>query len=200
MQAEETEAKTTWAGRRHERFTLLARGEEKLRVLVRGRQASDVASLARQGWTKLVGLVRSTTPSSLADHLREALGERPRATGPAEAGHHPVASPREDADRPRSGVPSEDHTADQLRMLRAVELGNPVFLEEGGDPCGAVREIHFGARPTLTVFIENAGDFAVPAGAVRAAHDGKVVLAADRLDTALRTAIARAHDAEQPGL
>ena len=75
MQAEETEAKTTWAGRRHERFTLLARGEEKLRELVRGRQASDVASLARQGWTKLVGLVRSTTPSSLADHLREALGE-----------------------------------------------------------------------------------------------------------------------------
>ena len=47
------------------------------------------------------------------------------------------------------------------------------------------------------VYIENAGDFEVKAEAVKAVHDGKVLLAIDKLDSAMRTAIARAHQQEQ---
>lgn len=199
MQSEEKSTTHSWANRRHERFALLARGEEKLRELVRSGQMSEAAAIAKQGWSKLVGAVRSTTPSSLADHLREAVGEAPRAPRTAAAPSDPGAAPGETAARPSADPSAPDADADALRRLRDVELGNPVFVREGREPCGAVREIHFGATPTLTIHIENAGEFAVPAQAVRAVHDGKVVLDADRLDAALRAAIAHAHDAEQPG-
>ena len=51
----------------------------------------------------------------------------------------------------------------------------------------------------LVVHVENAGDSMVPLEAVRRVHDGKVILAAERLDDRLRRAIAHAHDREEPG-
>lgn len=197
METEENRASPSWSERRHERFTLLARGEEKLRELIRSGQLSDAAAVARQGWSKLVEAVRATTPASLADHLREALGERPRASGDADTAA--ASETRASGEASRAAEPRDDDT-DVLRRLRAVELGYPVFVKEGGSACGAVREIHFGATPTLTIHVENAGEFAVSARAVRAAHDGKVVLDEGLLDPALRNAIGHAHDAEQPGL
>jgi len=54
-----------------------------------------------------------------------------------------------------------------------VQVGDHLFFEEGGEEIGAVREV----KPDhLVVYIEAAGDFVVPGGWVRAAHDGKVVL------------------------
>ncbi|RIL00891.1 MAG: hypothetical protein DCC71_18285 [Proteobacteria bacterium] len=73
-----------------------------------------------------------------------------------------------------------------------VEIGDQTYLEEGGDPFGAVRGVRGEA---LVVWIQNAGDFEVPFGAVRSAHDHKVVLDPDRIDDALRDAIAHAEDA-----
>lgn len=55
-------------------------------------------------------------------------------------------------------------------------------------------------RAAITVYVENAGDFVVPASAVRAVHDGKVVLDARGLDERLLRAIAHAHDREEPNL
>jgi len=49
------------------------------------------------------------------------------------------------------------------------------------------------------VYVENAGDCEVPLDAVQSVHDGKVILAAERLDERLRHAIAHAHDREEPG-
>jgi hypothetical protein len=51
----------------------------------------------------------------------------------------------------------------------------------------------------LIIYIENAGDFEVPAEAVRRVHDGKVIVDTRRLDARLRAAIAHAHDREEPG-
>jgi hypothetical protein len=85
------------------------------------------------------------------------------------------------------------------QKLNNVEIGSQVYLEEGGEPCGAVRGI--GRRGNeITVYVENSGEFVVSADAVRAAHDGKVILDSGRLDQILLDAIAHAHDAEIPGL
>lgn len=72
-------------------------------------------------------------------------------------------------------------------------IGYQVYLEEGGEEVGAVREIH---RDHLLVYIENAGDFRIGPEAIRTVHDGKVLLELAALDDGLRAAIAHAHDAE----
>jgi len=84
-------------------------------------------------------------------------------------------------------------------ILRSVEVGDQVFLEEGDEECGAVRDVAPEGRPELVVYVENAGEFVVPAAAVRSVHDGKVILERTRLDPALLDAIAHAHDREVPG-
>jgi hypothetical protein len=81
-----------------------------------------------------------------------------------------------------------------------VKIGFQVFVEEGGEECGAVREVAPEGRAEIIVYIENAGDFIVPASAIRSAHEGKVVLDPDQLDYELIDAIARAHDHEVRGL
>ena len=79
-----------------------------------------------------------------------------------------------------------------------IEIGFQVYTEEGGETFGAVR----GLAPqtnAVIVYIENAGDFEVPAEAVRRVHDGKVIVDVGQLDVRLRAAIAHAHDREEPG-
>lgn len=75
----------------------------------------------------------------------------------------------------------------------SVQVGDQVYVKEGGVMFGAVRAVH---RHGLQIYIENSGDFEVPADAVKAVHDGKVLLALDKLGTPLRTAIAHAHQSE----
>ncbi len=77
--------------------------------------------------------------------------------------------------------------------MSQVHVGDQVYLQEGGTMFGAVRAVH---RHGLQIYVENAGDFEVNADAVKAVHDGKVVLIVDRLGAALRTAIAHAHLSE----
>lgn len=79
-------------------------------------------------------------------------------------------------------------------MAFHVQVGDQLFLEEGGDEIGAVRQV---APDHLVVYIEASGDFTVPGGWVRAAHDGKVVLDESKIDNvALLMAAHRAHDDE----
>ena len=75
-----------------------------------------------------------------------------------------------------------------------VQIGDQVYLEEGGSAFGAVRGVQ---RHALHIYVENAGDFDIRAEAVKSVHDGKVVLQVSRLGPALRTAIAHAHIAER---
>ena len=79
-------------------------------------------------------------------------------------------------------------------MAFQVQIGDQLFLEEGGEEIGAVRKV---ASDHLVVYVEAAGDFVVPGPWVRAAHDGKVVLDSSKVDNpALLAAAGRAHDRE----
>jgi len=49
------------------------------------------------------------------------------------------------------------------------------------------------------IYVENAGDFAVPLDAVESVHSGKVIFNCAKLDHRLRRAIGHAHDAEKSG-
>lgn len=76
-----------------------------------------------------------------------------------------------------------------------IEVGFQAFVSDGGEEFGAVREISRDGK-TLTVYVENTGDFHIPRDAVSAVHSQKVVFHCGKLDAALRRAIGHAHDAE----
>jgi hypothetical protein len=84
-------------------------------------------------------------------------------------------------------------------MFEDIRIGDQAFVEEGGEDFGAIRAVRPGGREVLVVFVENSGEFEVPLDTVKAAHAQKVVFSLDRLDELMREAIARAHDAEEPG-
>ena len=72
-------------------------------------------------------------------------------------------------------------------------IGFQVYLEEGGEEVGAVREVH---REYMLIYIENAGDFRIGPDGIRRVHDGKVILDAGGLTDEVRNAIRHAHDEE----
>ena len=76
-----------------------------------------------------------------------------------------------------------------------IQIGFQVFLKDGGDEVGAVRDL-CGHRPEILVYVENAGEFTVPVTAISAVHFQKVILNSSRLPEDLRMALRRAHDAE----
>lgn len=80
-------------------------------------------------------------------------------------------------------------------MREQIDEGFMVFVSDGDEGIGSVREIRHGL-PELLIYIENAGDFVVPVSAVKAVHSGKVVLDFNRLDLRLRNAIRHARDSE----
>ena len=80
--------------------------------------------------------------------------------------------------------------------IEPIEVGYHVFVSDGGEEVGAVREVRSRPREELIVYVENSGDFAVPLTAVSAVHFQKVVLDSARLDPRIRKAIDRAHDGE----
>ena len=87
-----------------------------------------------------------------------------------------------------------------MEQKKNIEMGSQVYLEEGGEPCGAVRDVRLRSGDEITIYVENSGEFIVPMDAIRAANDGKVILDRARLDQSLLDAVAHAHDAEVPGL
>lgn len=78
--------------------------------------------------------------------------------------------------------------------MAQVQVGDQVYLKEGGTMFGAVRAVH---AHGLQIYVENSGDFEVKADAVTAVHDGKVILNQEKLGPTLRTAISHAHKAEE---
>jgi hypothetical protein len=82
--------------------------------------------------------------------------------------------------------------------MEDVRAGYQAFTDDaGGEEFGAVRAV---SDDTITVYVENAGDFVVPRSAVVAVHAQKVIVDCRQLDPDLRRAINHAHDAEEPGL
>jgi hypothetical protein len=78
-------------------------------------------------------------------------------------------------------------------MIQKAAIGDHVFLEDGGEEIGAVRNK---GPVDLVVYVEGAGDFVINADAVRAVHYGKVVLDRERLDPQVLVAAQLAHTNE----
>ena len=74
-----------------------------------------------------------------------------------------------------------------------VQVGDQLFETEDGESFGAVLAVH---PHELLVDIEGAGQVLLPAPAVRAVHDGKVVVDTSALPPDLQERIKHAHDRE----
>jgi hypothetical protein len=82
----------------------------------------------------------------------------------------------------------------------AIQEDFQVYAHDGDVAFGAVRQLAPNGRPEIIVYVENAGDFAVPLSAVRDVHDEKVIVDCGMLDPRLREAIGHAHVAEDPNI
>jgi ribosomal 30S subunit maturation factor RimM len=78
----------------------------------------------------------------------------------------------------------------------SVNVGDQVYLKDGGEEIGAVREV-YRERKELVLYVENSGEFTIPWAAIRATHSQKVILDVKKLDGTLRKAIGHAHDREE---
>jgi hypothetical protein len=74
-----------------------------------------------------------------------------------------------------------------------VKIGDQLFQREDGAAFGAVVGVH---EHELLVEIEGVGQSVLPAGAVRAVHDGKLIVDISQLPAELRKSITHAHDSE----
>ena len=81
-------------------------------------------------------------------------------------------------------------------MAERIEEGDMVFVVDGEDGIGSVRRLL--PDGTLVVYIENGGDFEIPASAIRTVHSGKVILNLDRLASPVLEAIGHARKSEYP--
>ena len=80
-------------------------------------------------------------------------------------------------------------------MQESIEVGFQAFASDAPEEFGAIRAISPDGRK-LTVYVENAGDFDVPASAVISVQSEKVTFDCGKLDAKLRAAIGHAHDQE----
>ena len=80
-------------------------------------------------------------------------------------------------------------------MRENIEVGFQTFVNDGPEEFGAIRAISKDGRQ-LTVYVENAGEFQVPASAVLSVQSEKVTFDCGRLESNLRAAIGHAHDQE----
>jgi hypothetical protein len=85
----------------------------------------------------------------------------------------------------------------EATVVESIEVGALVFVSDGEDGIGSVRRL-LPDENALLVYIENAGDFVIPARGVRAVHSGKVVLDLDHLPREVLEAIGQARRSEYP--
>ncbi len=60
-------------------------------------------------------------------------------------------------------------------MEEKIEVGFQAFVSDGIEEFGAVRVVSPQGAPELVIYLENAGDFAVPLAAVESVHSRKVI-------------------------
>ena len=82
-------------------------------------------------------------------------------------------------------------------MTKKIEVGFMAFTVDGREGIGAVRSV---SGSTLTIYVENSGEFVIPMSAVADVHSQKVMLTARFLDKELLKAIGHTHDREDPSV
>jgi hypothetical protein len=84
-----------------------------------------------------------------------------------------------------------------ISMSEKIEEGFVVFIADGAEGVGAVEQV---GATSITVYVENAGEFEVPRSAIKDVHSQKVILDPKRLDRGFLDAIGHQHDREDPNL
>ncbi|MGE0025293.1 MAG: hypothetical protein AB7S70_16860 [Hyphomicrobium sp.] len=82
-------------------------------------------------------------------------------------------------------------------MRETIQRDFMVFLAEGQEGIGSVHDI---GPDSISVYVENFGEFVVPLAAVKAVHDDKVILDRAQVSDKLLRAVRYAHDSEDPRL
>ncbi len=75
----------------------------------------------------------------------------------------------------------------------SVKIGDQLFQREDGAAFGAVVGVH---EHELLVEIEGVGQAVLPGTAIKAVHNGKLIVDISLLPAPLRTSIQHAHDRE----
>ena len=78
-----------------------------------------------------------------------------------------------------------------------IAVGQMAFITGSAEAVGA---IHGLSNSAVNIYVENAGEFAVPLTAVTAVHDGKVMLDPKHLARPFLIAVGHRHDAEDPSV
>ena len=82
-------------------------------------------------------------------------------------------------------------------MLEKIEDGAMVFLVDGAEGVGAVRRV---SSRGIVVYVEGAGEFPIPEGAVLRVHDKKVMLDVRAVGNDFLKAVKHVGDLEDPAL
>ena len=91
----------------------------------------------------------------------------------------------------------EPHADRRLPVIDQVQQGFMVFIAEGREGVGAVRAVH---ADQFVLYVENSGEFDIPARAIKRVHDNKVILAPSTLTKSILDAVHHAHDREDPSV
>jgi hypothetical protein len=82
-------------------------------------------------------------------------------------------------------------------MPQNIPNDSMVFFAEGEEGIGAVRDL---TDDDISVYVENCGEFLVARSAIKAVHDGKVIIDRTQVSEKLLRAVALAHASEDPRL
>lgn len=82
-------------------------------------------------------------------------------------------------------------------MNRDIEIGQMAFITGRVEAAGAVRGV---SGNSVTIYVENSGDFDVPFRAVTSVHDGKIDLDPAALKKPFLDAVGHVHDREDPNV
>ncbi len=80
--------------------------------------------------------------------------------------------------------------------MATIRQGDEVFLHDGEVAFGTVQRHPPHDAKEIVIYVENAGEFLVPMSAVKAVHEGKVLLDKGKLHQELLQAIRNAHEHE----
>ena len=81
-----------------------------------------------------------------------------------------------------------------MQLIENIEVGDMAFLIDGGVAVGAVRKL---SDSSVSIYVENAGEFNIPFWAIGSTHSHKVILLHSLMTENFLAATRHAHDDEQ---
>ena len=81
-----------------------------------------------------------------------------------------------------------------MQLIENIEVGDMAFFIDGGGAVGAVRKL---SDSSVSIYVENAGEFNIPFWAIGSTHSNKVILLHNLMTEKFLAATRHAHDGEQ---